>query len=430
MFRALGIRDFRLMVAGQLLSGIGDWLLLIAAPYFVLKLTGSTLATGLALAAGTVPALLLGPIAGALADRWDRRRTMIATDLARMAAVCLMLLVHHPDQVGLIYIALVVEAGFSQLFGPAAGALIPAVVGRGPQLAAANSLGAFVTGLIRLVGGPLCGALYALFGFSTVVCLNAISYAASAVLLMLLRHRPDQVGEAASDSPGRPVRRLLGEIHTGLGHVRRSPVLRALFGAAALFGFGNAILNALVVPYVAEVLHAGTRTLGLLFGALGIGFVIGAPISHAVNSRYSERAVMGWGLILGAACFAVTFNVHDTAWDGLLFMLIGPPTVCYTVAAATILPRSTPDHLMGRVGASYGVIQAAVLLAGMIAGSYLSQRIGIVASMNLGAGLVAVSALLAMRLPPNPSEPTARPPALGSLDGPVTTSGHDLGTSA
>ncbi|MFE2431990.1 MFS transporter, partial [Streptomyces sp. NPDC059373] len=247
MFRALSIRDFRLIATGQLLSGIGDWLLLMAAPYFVLRLTGSTLATGLSLAAGTVPALLIGPIAGALADRWDRRRTMIATDLARMAAVSVMLLVHHPGQVGLIYIALVVESCFSQLFGPAAGALIPAVVGRGPQLAAANSLGALVTGLVRLVGGPLGGALYALFGFATVVCLDAVSYAASAVLVTLLRYRPDPIGEAASASSRRPVHRLLGEIRAGLGHVRHSPGLRALFGAAALFGFGNAILTALVV---------------------------------------------------------------------------------------------------------------------------------------------------------------------------------------
>ncbi|MFE2427973.1 MFS transporter [Streptomyces sp. NPDC059373] len=172
---------------------------------------------------------------------------------------------------------------------------------------------------------------------------------------------------------------------------------------------------------MAEVLHAAAQTLGLLFGAFGIGFVVGAPISHAVNSRYSSRAVMAWGLVLGAACFAVTFNVHDAAWDGLLFMLIGPPMVCYMVAAGTILPRSTPDRLMGRVGASYGVLQAGASLAGMIAGSYLGQRLGIIASMNLGAGLVAVSALLALRLPPGPSQPMAQSPALGSPDSTVST---------
>jgi MFS family permease len=422
MIRVLAIRDLRVIAAGQLLSGIGDWLLLMAAPYFVLKLTGSTLATGLSLAAGTVPALLLGPIAGALADRWDRRRTMIATDLARMGAVCFMLLVHHPGQVGLIYTALVVESCFSQLFGPAAGALIPAVVGRGPQLAAANSLGAFVSGLVRLVGGPLGGALYALFGFATVVCLDAGSYAASAVLVALLRYRADPGADAVPACTARPVHRLLEEIRAGLGHVRRSPALHALFGTAALFSFGNAILNALVVPYVALVLHAATQTLGLLFGALGIGFVIGAPISHAVNSRYSERAVLAWGLVLGGVCFAVTFNVHDAGWDGLLFVLIGPPTVCYSVAAGTFLPRWTPDRLMGRVGASYGVVQAGTVLVGMIAGSLLGQRLGIVACMNVGAALVAASALLALRLPPQPSEPIAQSPGLGSPESTVAIS--------
>ena len=111
------------LFVGEFISGIGDWLLQMAAPYFVLKLTGSTLATGLSLAAGTVPALVLGPVAGALVDRWNRRHTMIATDLARMAAVSLMLLVHHPNQVGLIYAALILESCFSQLSSPAAAAL-------------------------------------------------------------------------------------------------------------------------------------------------------------------------------------------------------------------------------------------------------------------------------------------------------------------
>jgi hypothetical protein len=83
-----------------------------------------------------------------------------------------------------------------QVVRPGADALIPAVVGRGPQLAAANSLGALVTGLVRLVGGPLGGALYALFGFATVVCLDAVGNAASSVLVTLLRYRPDPIRSA------------------------------------------------------------------------------------------------------------------------------------------------------------------------------------------------------------------------------------------
>ncbi|CAM5744458.1 hypothetical protein SALBM311S_07709 [Streptomyces alboniger] len=90
MFSALRIRDYRLLASGQLLSSLGDWFLLLAVPYYVLELTGSAMASGFSLAAGTVPALVLGPLAGALVDRWNRLRVMIAADLVRMVAVSLM----------------------------------------------------------------------------------------------------------------------------------------------------------------------------------------------------------------------------------------------------------------------------------------------------------------------------------------------------
>lgn len=396
MLRVLRRRDFRLIVVGQLLSGTGDWLLLIAAPYFVLRLTGSTLATGLSLAAATVPAVFLGPVAGVLADRWNRRLTMIAADLARMASVCLMLLVRRPDEVALIYAALVIESCFSQVFNPASAALIPELVGRGQDLSAANSLSALVTGLARLVGSPLGGALYALAGFHAVVGIDAGSYASSAVLLGLVRHREQR---DAMRSPEGQVERLLIEVGEGLAYIRGNARLRALFAAAGLAFAGNAILTALVVPYVADVLHASAEALGLLFGAFGLGFVIGAPVSHVIASRLPGRAVISGGMALAAAAFALTFNVHLIAWDMLFFVLIGPPTICYLVAALTLIPRSTPDRLMGRVSAAWGVSQAAGTLAGMLAGSVLGQHVGVVPAMNAGVILIAIAALAGLRLP-------------------------------
>jgi Na+/melibiose symporter-like transporter len=410
VLRVLRQRDFRFVVAGQLLSGTGDWLLLIAAPYFVLRLTGSTLATGLTLAAATVPALVLGPVAGVLADRWDRRLAMIAADLARMASVCLMLLVRRPDEVALIYVALIAESCFSQLFNPASAALIPELVGRGQDLVTANSLSALVGGVARLAGSPLGGALYALAGFHAVVGIDTGSYACSAVLLGLVRHRERR---DAVRTPQGQVKRLLTEVGEGLAYIRRAAGIRALFAAASLAFVGNAILTALVVPYVADVLHASPQALGLLFGAFGLGFVIGAPASHAVASRLPDRVVISGGMALAAVVFALTFNIHVIAWDMLFFVLIGPPSICYLVAALTLIPRSTPDRLMGRVSAAWGVVQAAGTLVGMLAGSVLGQHVGIVPTMNAGVIVIAVAALASLRLPDTASLGMATPVTAG-----------------
>jgi MFS family permease len=398
VFGVLRVRDFRLMAAADLLSNVGDWLLLVAAPYFVLRLTGSTLATGLTFAAQTLPTLLLGPVAGVLADRWDRRRTMLAIDLSRAATVALMLLVHHPGQVWLIYVALIGEAGLSQLFDPARQALIPALVGRGPQLAAANSLAALVSGTVRLVGGPAGGALYALSGFTTVVALDAASYLASAMLIAAIRHRPEPAPPHSHE--GTVLGRFTNDLRAGAVHLRTTAGLPAVFTTASMFLLGNAALTALLVPYTGTVLHAGAGTLGLLFAALGVGYLAGAPLSRAAAARFSDRTVMTGSLAGLSAIFAVTFNTHNIAGALVLFVLIGPPGVCFLVTVTTYLARHTPDALLGRVSSAYGMVQAAATLAGMLGGAVLGQRLGIATTADLAALCVALSAAAALLVPP------------------------------
>lgn len=97
---ALRVRDFRLLWAGRFVSLLGTWLLTVAVPAYVLELTGSLMATGLTLAAEYLPLLLLGPLAGVLSDRWDRRRVMLATDLFRAVVVAAMLVVDSPAPCG------------------------------------------------------------------------------------------------------------------------------------------------------------------------------------------------------------------------------------------------------------------------------------------------------------------------------------------
>ncbi|WP_051942960.1 MFS transporter [Streptacidiphilus rugosus] len=397
MFGVLRVRDYRLVATGQLLSSLGDWLLLVAAPFFVLRLTGSTLATGLSLAAETVPALLLGPVAGVFADRWDRRRTMLTTDLLRAATVALMLLVHHAGQVWLIYIALIGEASFSQFFAPARKALIPTLVGRGPRLAEANSLAALVSGTVQLVGSPLGGALYVLVGFAPVVAIDTGSYLASAALIVAISRRPAALAPQSLD--GTALQRFASELRVGASHVRSTSGLPILFSVAAVFFFGNAALTALLVPYVGTVLHAAAGTLGWLFAALGIGYLAGAPLSRALTARLTPRTITIGSLAVLSAVFAATFNTHHTTWDFVLFTLIGPPAVCFLVTVDTFIARHTPDHLLGRTSSAYGMAQAAATLVGMLTGAVLGQQIGIGTTMNLAALAVAGSAATALLIP-------------------------------
>jgi Na+/melibiose symporter-like transporter len=320
MFGVLRIRDYRLVLTGQLLSSIGNWLLLVAGPYFVFQLTGSTIATGLSMMAETIPAVLLGTVAGVFADRWDRRHTMIATDVLRAATVLSMLAVDTRRAIWIIYAALVAEAVFTQFFGPSRRAIVPNLVGRGPELSAANSLSQLVGGVIRLVGGPLGGVLYVFLGFHAVVAIDAGSYLASALLVILIRFR-QATPQTPSASAAGAMRRFRAELRTGIGHVGHTAALRVLFGVALLFFTGNAMLTALLVPYLGAVLHVGAQSLGILFGTLGLGFILGAPFSRLVAGRISSRTTITAALAALAAVYAVSFNTPHLAWDVALFTL-------------------------------------------------------------------------------------------------------------
>jgi MFS family permease len=203
MLQALRIRDFRLLWAGSLISGLGSWLLVLAIPAHVFLATGSLRDTGLTLAAEYLPPLVLGPAAGVVSDRWDRRRLMIAASLFRGGAVAAMLLGTAPGRYWVLYAALVAESGGGVLYAPAAQARMPAIVGTGPVLTGANALSAVTDGIVRLIGGPLGGILLTRLGITWLICADALSYGAGAV---------------ANALTARPAGRSAG---TTTGHVRR-----------------------------------------------------------------------------------------------------------------------------------------------------------------------------------------------------------------
>ena len=155
MFQALRVRDFRLLWAGDLVCNLGSWLLVLALPAHVFLATGSLRATGLTLAAEYLPVLFLGPVAGVVADRCDRRRLMIGACLACAAAVVLMLAGLSPGRYWVLYAALVAENSGIVLCAPAWHARTPAIVGTGPLLSSAGALNAVTSGTVRLIGGPL-----------------------------------------------------------------------------------------------------------------------------------------------------------------------------------------------------------------------------------------------------------------------------------
>jgi MFS family permease len=382
---ALKIADFRFLFAGNLISGLGSWLLVVAVPYQVFRLTGSTAATGLTLAAESVPALLVGPVAGVFVDRWDRRRLMITADLLRAVAVAGILLADRPDRLVWLYLALVTENLGTVFFRPAARARVPAVVGTGPELVSANSLLALNNGIVGLVGPPLGAVLLSLFGLSWLVLLDVASYLLSALLISLTSRvsMPRAVGRIGA---------VLAELGDGLRFVGREPVLRGLLLVSVTFFTANGVFTALLIPFMSTRFGNHPEVIGYLLSALGIGYLLGAPLAARLVRRRSPAVLLVLGQGGVGLCFVVLANAPIAAVAIVAGGLAGLPGSLLLVTIETTIQRATPDPLRGRTGATFLTGSAFAELAGALIGATCGAPAHLPLVLTVSASVILLSA--------------------------------------
>lgn len=407
MLQALRLRDFRLLWGAGLVSSAGTWLLVLAVPAHVFLVTRSLAASGLTVAAEYLPFAVLGPVAGVLADRWDRRRLMIAADVFRAGVVALMLLGTSPGRAWVLYAALVAESSGSVVFAPALQARTPEIVGTGSVLSSANALNSVSDGVVRLIGGPLGGVLLAAYGFRTLICADAASYLASAVALAMTSGRP---GNRAS----RGIMRAVGwDLAGGLRVLRGQPVAWPLLAVTVVFLAANAALSAVVVPFGVERL-GGSRQTGLLFSALGAGFLLGAPLIRVLLDRYQPRHLLAVTLAAAAAAFFLLFSSSSLAAALPAAVAVGMFGSMSLVVPQTAVQRVVPNAALGRVSAVFGAGGAAAALTGALAGPALAQAIQLSGVAAVSSAAVLAAALLAyLRVPHMPVIVPGSPVATG-----------------
>jgi MFS family permease len=423
MFQALRIRDFRLVWGGGVISALGTWLLVLAIPAHVLLVTGSLRDTGLTLAAQYLPVLVLGPVAGVVTDRWDRRRLMIATSLFRAGAVAVMLLGTSPGRYWVLYAALIAESSGGVLYIPAWRARTPAHVGTGTLLSSANSLNALADGAVRLVGGPLGGILLTAFGVRWLICADALSYLVSAVASALTsRPAGKQADRKATTRQKTTTRRktMLGGAFRDLAEggrvLRGQPAARALLLVTVIFLAANASLSAMLIPLGVRRLGGSEHT-GFLLSALGVGFLLAAPLLRALLDRVQPRTLLTACLIATAVGQFGLFTSTSLATALPAAIAIGTFGSMSEVIPQTALQRVIPNAVLGRISAVFLTGEAAVGLIGAVAGPFLAQVVqlaglAIVASL-VTLGAAALTRLTVPRMPATVPEPQPAAPSPG-----------------
>jgi MFS family permease len=382
-------RNFLLLISGQVVSSAGDQVQNFALLLLLVATAGHTSQVGLVLGLNTASFLVFGVFAGALADRWDRRRTMICCEIGRALATggVAAALALGELRLPYLYAFAVVTGILSTIFQAADTAALPNVVGPG-RLARAMGVSQGASNLVRVSGASLGAVVYA-FGRVMPFLVNSVSFLASALTLRLMRIPfQEETDGAGNRSPGQ----MIGDIREGLGWLWRQPVIRFLtvmqVGDNLRYGSGY-----LVIITLAEAVRATPTEIGLVFTGAAIGALAGSLMAEWAVARFSLgniAVVMLWAE-------ALIFPLYVLAPNALCLGIVAAGesviTPVYWVAIGTYRLNLSPDHLRGRTSAAVQAVTTGALSLGTMLGGVLIGALGARTATLVLAGWLGLLAL-------------------------------------
>jgi predicted MFS family arabinose efflux permease len=402
--------DLRLLLGAGLVSMSGDWLLAVGLAYSVYALTGSTLASAAALLSAFVPQVLVGSVAGVFVDRWDRKRTMVVTNLLLAVGLLPLLLVGGADRIWLVYVVLAAQSCLEVFVAPAEQAFVPRVVDDA-DLVVANGLNGQVRNLARLVGSGLGGVVAAAGGIRAIAVVDAVTFLLAALLVTRIRTSGRAV--VATDAPeggdlagevvlGR-LASVVEEWRVGLGTVTSSRVLTTLMLMLLITSTGEGIMGTLFAPYVRHVLHGSGQVYGVITGVQAVGGVVGGFVVAAVADRWSP-VVMVWAGSMAFGLIDLAIFLYPLLWvdwwpAAAGMVLVGVPGAVTVAGMTTLYQRHTTDERRGRVFSLVALAQAISVVIGSTLAGFLGGPTGIMPVLALqGAGYVLAGFVVLARL--------------------------------
>jgi MFS family permease len=383
-------RDFKVVLGGQAVSALGDAISLTAMPLLVLFLTGSGALMGIVGALQLLPDLALGLAAGALADRWDRRRMMMWADAGRAvltAMIPVSFWLGWPTMAVILVVALPVnvlrvlsDAGFTSS--------VPGLVGR-DNLARANGYLEATLSVPFIVGPAAAGVLVATIGPATTLAIDAASFAVSAVSLAFVRRplRADRTGQTP---------RILADIKEGIRFVWRHAVLRSIIGYWSAIAIATAALIPALGYYITIDRRFGPELFGFVGSAWSVGYLLGSLLAGRLGNRRVGLRMLATGIVIGSMLVAIAVTATPAVYLAAGFV-VGVALAVLLVSYLTLRSSITPDRLLGRVGSTARVISVGLQPLGMLAGGALIEAAdGGVALIAMGGLAIGASVLFGL----------------------------------
>lgn len=404
--RVPGFRHFWMSRAA---SGLGSAVTAVALPVLAYRQTHSPLMVSLVAACGTLPYVVFGLIAGAVADRTDRRRLMIVSDWLNAACLASVPLASALGVLtgGHLLVVAFASAGLGLFFDAGVYGVVPDIVGR-ERLAAANSSLQGTETVVRIAGNALAGGLILVFRPAGTLALDAVSYAVSALLVRSVsRGTYGPRGTESTDSTGStaaahgtavppPPRPAFAEsVREGLRFLRRHPTLRVMTVVGTLQSFsGGAIVGQLVVFADRGLgIHGSDGRIGLLYMAWSAGGIGGSLLLPRLRRRFAAFPLLLGVLPAGALLGLAVVRAPDWRLAALALAAWGSAYLVVLVNTMTYSQEVTPDALQGRVNTTRRMLSSGLgVPLGALVASALTVRLGVRAGMSVAVVAVALAA--------------------------------------
>jgi MFS family permease len=380
----LGQNYWKLWVSSAA-SNLADGVFWIAFPLFAVQLTSSPALIAGVVVVGRLPWLVFALFAGALADRLDRRRTMVAIALLRTGVSAALAVGILAGVVGLpvLYLAAFVLGVGETLFDTAAQSIMPNIVERDRLSQANGRLYAAEVTTNQFVGPPL-GGLLAGVAVALAFAGSALAFAVAAVGLSLLvgSFRPAPAARATG---------IVEDIREGLAYLRRHTVLRTLAVMVGAMNLAGAATFAILVLYAVAPGPMGLDEagFGVLMTSMGIGSLVGSVVVERVERRLGRARLLALAVLVGAVMMAVP-GLTTNAWlVGASFAASGLVFMMWNVVTVSLRQRIVPDRLLGRVNASYRLLAWGGQPLGALVGGVAAEFVGLQAVFLLAGGFSA-----------------------------------------
>jgi MFS family permease len=391
MFRALKVFNYRLWVTGALVSNIGTWMQRVAQDWLVLTVLthNSGTAAGITTGLQFLPIVFLGPFAGLLGDRVNKRRLLLCTQTAMGLCALLLglLVVTHTVELWHVYLLAFLLGVASAFDAPSRQAFVSEVVAKEdvPNAVALNSAS---FNLARLAGPGVAGLVIALFGTGPAFLINAASFAA--VIFSLWRMRVAELQPVVRVPRGR------GQIREGFRYIRQRPDLMMIMGLVFMvgtFGMNFQITNALMAT---SIFHLGPGEYGLLGSVMAVG-TLAAALLAARRKRMRMLYIVGGALAFGVTVAIAAF-MPSYALYALALVPVGLASLTFMNACNTTVQLTTDSAMRGRVLAVYMVVLQGGTPIGAPLVGWIATEFGARWSLGIGAVVAFASGLVALVL--------------------------------